>query len=590
MNVIAAPLPSPSWDLSGLYDGVADSRLAADVTAAVGAAEHFARRYRGQIDTLDAAGLATALAAYEAIGERARRPGFYASLLFAADTRDDAAKQLLDRTRETGVQIANLLTFFHIELKALSDERYDVLVADPALATARHWLDGLRRLRPHTLSEAEEQILAQKNLTGRDALAQLFDEVSSSLRFTVDGQDMSAEEVLALLREPDAARRERAYTALMDTYAAQGVVLTGIFNGLLQDHRIECELRHFPTVVTPTHLDNEVRAETVEAMMTAAERHYGAAQEYFRLKAQLLGLPKLKNTDLYAPLAQGTVRMSFAEARDVVLAAFNDFSPEIGGLARDFFDRNWIDAALRPGKRLGAFCAALAPNWNPYVLMSFTGTPRDLGTLAHELGHGVHDRLASGVRSLDYHPPLTLAETASTFGEMVLTRAMLARESRPEVRREILCAKIEDTIATVFRQNVLTRFEMAAHAARRRGPLTAASIGNLWWDENAKLYGDAVEMIPSYRWGWSYIPHFIHSRFYCYSYVFGELLVLALYRQYQEQGAAFVPQYLELLRAGGSKAPDVALAPLGVEIDNPEFWERGLAVLGELVTELRATL
>ena len=589
MTMAQAP-EAPAWDLSGLYADATDPQLAADQSAARIAAADFARTYRTRVGALDATGLATAIAAYEAVGERARRPGFFASLAFAADTQDESYKQLLDATRAAAVEIGNVLTFFEIELKDIPDARYAALMADPALATARHWLDGLRRLRPHTLSEAEEQIIARKNRTGREALAQLFDELSSSLRFTIDGQDLSAEEVLSLLHEPDAARRERAYTIFLDTYAAHGVVLAGIFNGLLLDHRVECELRHFPDVVTPTHLDNEVRAETVEAMMTATEQHYDAAREYFRLKARLLGLPRLKNTDLYAPLAASTTRLPFNEARALVLAAYENFSPTLGTLARDFFDQGWIDAAIRPGKRLGAFCAALSPSWNPYVLMSYTGTPRDVATLAHELGHGIHDRLAAQVRPLDYHPPLTLAETASTFGEMMLTRSLLAREPRAEVRRELLCAKIEDTIATVFRQNVLTRFEMAAHAARRTGPLSATQLGDLWWQENAKLYGDAVEMVPAYRWGWSYIPHFIHSRFYCYSYVFGELLVLALYRQYQEEGASFVPRYLQLLASGGSAAPDVVTAPLGVNIDDPTFWERGFAVFGELVGELQATL
>ncbi len=245
---------------------------------------------------------------------------------------------------------------------------------------------------------------------------------------------------------------------------------------------------------------------------------------------------------------------------------------------------------MRPGKRLGAFCASLGPDANPWVLLSYTGTLRDVATLAHELGHGVHDRLASRHRALDYLPPLTLAETASVFGELTLTRALLDREPRREVRRALLCAKIEDTIATVFRQNVLTRFEMAAHAKRRSGPLTSDELGELWWAENAKLYGDAVDMIPSYRWGWSYIPHFVHSRFYCYAYVFGELLVLALYQRHREEGAAFVPRYLELLASGGSEMPHVALGRLGFDVDEPTFWDRGFAVVRDLLDELEATL
>ena len=582
--------PAPAWDLRPLYAGPDDPRLEADLAAAAADATAFAARYRGGVAALAAPDLAGAIDAFEALAERGRRPAFYASLLFAADTQDPVARRLADRTREAWVGIANTVTFFGVELKAVADADFAALVADPALATRRHWLEALRRLRPHTLSEPEERVLNQKNLTGREAMVELFDELTASLRFTVDGRELSAEETLALLYTPDAGLRERAFTALLDGHAAHGVTLAGILSALANDHRLECDLRHFPDPVTPTHLDNEVRAETVDAMMAATEEHYGLAQEYFRLKARLLGLPRLRNTDLYAPLGTTRVTVPFDEARDLVLGAFEGFSPEFAALARDFFTKGWIDAALRPGKRPGAFCAAHAPQANPFVLLSWTGTPRDVATLAHELGHGVHDRLAGGRRFLDFSPPLTLAETASTFAEMVLMRAQLARESRREVRRDILCAKIEDTIATVFRQNVLTRFEMAAHRRRREGPLDARTLGDLWWAENARLYGDAVDMIPAYRWGWSYIPHFIHSRFYCYAYVFGELLVLALYQRFREEGAAFLPRYLTLLAAGGGEAPDVLLRRLGFEIDAPAFWQRGFAVVRALLDELRATL
>jgi oligoendopeptidase F len=586
----ASSLDAPTWDLRPLYAGPDDPRLEADLAVAATAATAFAERYRERVATLPADALADALTAFETIAARGRRPGFYAGLLFAADTQDTTARRLSDRTREAWVGIANTVTFFTVELKALPDAAFAALTAHPALAGRRHWLAALRRLRPHTLSEPEERILNQKNLTGREALVELFDELTGSLRFTVDGRDLSAEEALALLYGPDGGLRERAFTALLDGHAAHGVTLAGILSALANDHRLECDLRHFPDPVTPTHLDNEVRPETVAAMMGETERHYDLAQEYFRLKARLLGIPRLRNTDLYAPLGTTSVTVPFPEARDLVLDAFESFSPQFAGLARDFFTQGWIDATLRPGKRAGAFCAAHAPEGNPFVLLSYTGTPRDVATLAHELGHGVHDRLAAGQRFLDFSPPLTLAETASTFAEMVLMRAQLARETRPEVRREILCAKIEDTIATVFRQNVLTRFEMAVHARRREGPVDTRALGDLWWAENARLYGDAVDMIPAYRWGWSYIPHFIHSRFYCYAYVFGELLVLALYQRYREEGPAFLPRYLALLAAGGGEAPDVLLRRLGFEIDDPAFWERGFTVVRSLLDELQATL
>jgi oligoendopeptidase F len=581
---------SVTWDLDPLYAGPGDPRIEAELQAARGAADAFAARFRGRVASLGATGLAAALGEYEALDEQARRPGFYAHLLFAADTQSDVARRLVDRTREAAVGLANALTFFELELKAIPDAAFDALAWDPALAGRRHWLDSVRRRRPYTLSEPEERVVNQKNLTGRGALVQLFDELSGALRFRVDGRELTGEQALSLLYEPDRALRERAYTAFLETYASHGIVWASVLNGLMQDHRIECEMRRVPDPVLPTHLDNEVRPETVGAMMDATERRYDLARRYFRLKARLLGLERLKNTDLHAPLEATAVRVPWDEARTLVLDAFAGVAPELGTLARDFFEQRWIDAEVRPGKRLGAFCASLGPAANPWVLLSYTETPRDVATLAHELGHGVHDRLASRQRPLDYLPPLTLAETASVFGEMALTRALLDREPRREVRRALLCAKIEDTIATVFRQNVLTRFEMAAHARRSAGPLTAGELGELWWAENAKLYGDAVEMVPAYRWGWSYIPHFVHSRFYCYAYVFGELLVLALYQRYREEGARFVPSYLELLAAGGSEAPDVLLGRMGFAIDDARFWDRGFAVVEELLAELEATL
>jgi oligoendopeptidase F len=581
---------SVTWDLTPLYAGPDDPRLESDLAAARAAADAFVARWRGRIGQLDPAALAEAITAYEDLGEQARRPGFYAHLLFAADTQDATAHRLVDRTREAGLGIANAVAFFEIELKAVADEAFARLLDDPALAPRRHWLELVRRRRPYTLSEPEERVVNQKNVTGRGALVQLFDELSGSLRFRLDDRELTGEQILSLLYEPDRALRERAYTTFLETYAGHAVVWTSVLNGLMQDHRLECDLRRVPDPVLPTHLDNEVRPETVEAMMQATERHYALAQRYFRLKAELLGVPVLRNTDLYAPIEAAPSRVPFDEARALVLYAFGAFAPEVGALASDFFDRRWIDAEVRPGKRLGAFCASLGPRDNPWVLLSYTETPRDVATLAHELGHGIHDRFAARQRPLDYLPPLTLAETASVFGEMLLTRVLLDREPRREGRRALLCAKIEDTIATVFRQNVLTRFEMAAHARRAQGPLTADELGTLWWDENAKLYGDTVEMIPVYKWGWSYIPHFIHSRFYCYAYVFGELLVLSLYQRYREVGAAFVPGYLELLAAGGSEAPDVLLRRIGFEIDDAAFWDRGFAVVASLLDELEATL
>jgi oligoendopeptidase F len=582
------------WDLSSLYRGPDDPRIAADGAEAATRAAAFHARYAGRVAALAPAELAAAIAEYEAIEELGRRPSYYASLIFAANAGDPVARRLAEKTREASTVVANELTAFELELKDLDDARFAVFAAAPVLAACRHWMEGLRREKPYALTEAEERLDNQKNLAGRDAFSRLFDELTSSFRFrvAVDGEErnLTGDEALALLYEPDPDLRARAHAAFLGRHAEHGLVLANVFNALLYDHRLDCELRGYPDVVMPTHLENEVRPQTVEAMMIATERHYPLAQDYYRLKAELLGVRRLRTSDVYAPLEGTPQRVSFDDARELVLDAFASVSPRFADLARDFFTHGWIDAAPRPGKRLGAFCASLGPRMNPWILMSYTDTPRDIATLAHELGHGVHDRLASVERPINFNPPLVLAETASTFAEIALMRALLARETSPDTRRNLIAGKLDDTMATVFRQNVLTRFEMAAHARRRDTALTAAELGDLWMKENGRLYGDSVEMPPEYRWGWSYIPHFIHSRFYCYAYVFGELLVLALYQRWLDEGAAFLPRYFSLLEAGGSEAPDVLLARIGIDIDDPAFWERGFTVIGHLVDELRSTI
>ena len=587
----------PAWDLSPLYSGPDDPAIRADLEAARTRATAFAARWRGRIATgeITPGELAEALREYEQIATLSRRPGFYASLGFAADTQDQALNALVHETEEAATEISNLLVFISVELRSMPDAAFERLLEAPALAELRHYLEASRKLRPHTLGELDEQILNRKNMTGRDALVHLFDELTGSFRFEleVDGErrSMSGEEVLSFLYQPDRELRERAYDTFLAKFEEHGLVLTSVFNALLLDHRVECELRRFPSLIAPTHLDNEVSPETVDTLLGVTEEHYGLAQRYFRLKARLLGLDRLKNTDLYAPLpAVETPPIAFAQARRMILDSFHGFSPRFAELAGEFFSRHWIDAAVRPGKRLGAFCAALEPGFHPYILASYTGTLRDVTTLAHELGHGIHDRVAAKQRLLNYFAPLTLAETASTFGEMILTRDLLARESDPRVKSQLLCAKLEETIATVFRQNVLTRFEIAAHEARRASVLPAEHLGELWLAENAKLYGDAVEMVPKYRFGWSYIPHFVHSRFYCYAYVFGELLVLTLFRRYLEDGPGFLPAYYALLEAGGSEAPDRLLGRLGFDISSPEFWAQGCAAIGSMIDELEATL
>ena len=592
MTVSALRAEGIRWDLGELYRDPGDPRIDRDLDEARRWAQQFAESHRGKVATLPGDTLARVLSEYEDLSELLYRPAFFANLLFSADTQSIKAQQLVQRTREVATQTANTLIFFELELIALDEGRMAAVMSAPEMAVYAHYFEVLRRFKSHTLSEKEEQILNQKNLTGRSAFEQLYDELCGSLRFnlTVDGVDreLTDSEVMALLRDPNRELREHALSVFLETHGKQALVITSVFNNAFLDHRLDCDLRHYDSVVMPTHLSNDIAPETVEAMMQAVERHYGLAQEYFRLKARLLGVDKLKTSDIYAPVAAETEKIPFDEARSLVLTAFASFSPRFGELAQEFFDKHWIDAEVRVGKRGGAFCAALSPNHHPYVLSSFTGTGRDVSTIAHELGHGIHYQLSRGQRWVNFHAPLVLAETASVFAEIILTRQLLSGSRDAAVRRSLLCDLLDDIYGTVFRQTALTRFEMAAHEKRRAGQLSTDDLSTLWLDEQAKLFGQSVEMIPAYRFGWTYISHFIHSRFYCYSYSFGELLTLALFQRYLDEGEAFVPGYIRLLEGGGSQRPDRALARLGIDINQPEFWDRGFRVIGGFLDDLKA--
>ena len=584
------------WNLAELYSGPDDPQIEADLAEAHRRAEVFAQNYRGKAANgeLNGRALAKALADYEALLELEHRPSFYASLLFAGDTQNTKAQRLMQHAREVSTEIANLLVFFPLELIGLDDQRTADLLAAPEMAEYQHYLEALRRFKPHTLSEREEQLLNQKHLTSSGAFEQLYEELTGSLRykFTIDGEEkeLTDGEIMALLRHPERTLRERALTTFLETHANHSLVITSIFNNIFLDHKIDCEMRQYPDVTLPTHLSNEIAPETVEAMMQAVERHYPLAQEYFQLKAKLLNVDKLKNTDIYAPIEAEVEQLTFTQARELILTAFGQFNEQFAALAADFFNKRWIDAEVRTGKRGGAFCAALSPHHHPYVLCSFNGTGRDVSTIAHELGHGIHYSLARRQTFLNYDAPLVLAETASVFAEIMLTQHLLAQAKSVAARRGILCETIEEMYGTVFRQTALTRFEMVSHQQRKEGQLSTEDISALWLQEQEKLFSKSVEMIPAYRWGWTYISHFIHSRFYCYSYSFGELLTLALYQRYLDEGKAFVPSYLQLLESGGSQRPEVAVAKIGIDINQPEFWDRGFQIIQGLLADLRATL
>ena len=580
------------WNLAELYDSPSDPRLREHLAEAERLATELERRFRGRILTGEVSDeeLAEALALYEHALERGTRPGFFASLLFAADTANAEARALETSTREAWATIRDHTLFVDIELQRMPEERLRAALGSARLAPWHHYLETCVQRRPHTLSEPEERILNRKELSSSAAFEQLFDELSGSLRFEIelDGEPrlLSDSEMMSLLHRPERDVRRRALEGYLETWKRHELVLTSIFNNLLLDHRIESDLRRFPSLEAERHLENDVEPRVVEAMMAAVESHYGDVQRYLRLKASLLGLADPSVSDVYAPVATESAPIPFEEARGLVLDSFARFSGRFADLARRFFDESWIDAEIRPSKRSGAFCASQSPNHHPYVLTSYAGTARDVSTLAHELGHGVHAMLANRHTLLSYDAPLVLAETASVFAEMLLTDHLLAAAGSRDTRVRILCDALDEIYGTIFRQNAMTRFEQSAHAARRAAPLEAADLGRLWIDEQRKLFGDAVSIPEIYRWGWIYIPHFVHSPFYCYAYSFGDLLVLALFERYRAEGERFVPGYLELLAGGGSESPARLLDRLGIDLSDPSFWETGLGAVGRLIDQL----
>lgn len=584
------PAAGIRWDLRDLYGGVDDPRIEEDICCARTRAEEFRRRYQGHVAELHGPALREAVAEMESILELVGRWSSYADLLHAAQVDVPRHGALLAHTQEQASAVRQLLLFFELEWLALPDEVVEQRLADPAVVAYGHFLESLRRYRPHVLSEPEERILEEKANTGARAFARLFDETMSRLQFRLEHNGevrlMNETEVLALLYEPDRSLRCAASQALTAGLVDNRVLLGFVFNVLAQDHAIDDRLRRYSDPMEARHLANEVDAATVEALLETCESHYVLAQRYYRLKRRLLGLDELLDYDRYAPVGTALPRVDWQECRAIVLDAYGAFSPRMREIAELFFHRNWIDAEPRNGKRGGAFSASTVPSAHPYILLHFTGQLHDVMTTAHELGHGVHQYLARKQGYLQMDTPLTMAETASVFGEMLVFQSLRGKLKDRAQRLSLLCHKIEDTIATVFRQVALTRFEQRLHRARReQGELSCETIGQIWYEENARLYGDTVSLTDSYRWWWSYIPHFVHSPFYCYAYAFGELLVLALFELYAQQGLDFVPRYLDLLEAGGSKRPEELLRPFGIDIRKPEFWQLGMRPLERLVAE-----
>lgn len=584
---------APQWDLSDLYKGHDDAAIKQDLGEAQQQAQAFEQKWRGKVNTPNGpapADLAAAIDEFAAIAERLGKAGSYAGLLHAADSSKHEHGALLQFVQEQAVAARQSLMFFELEWMDLPDDVAQRLIDAPELARYRHWLGQQRKFRNHKLSEPEEKLIDLLANTGSRAWQRFFDDITAAMEFKVrrDGKTVTLNEsqALSLLYEPAREVRKNAAGAITKTLVAYNKQMTFAFNTLVYDHEVEDRLRKFADPMAHRNLENEIEPATVEALLDACEGNYSIVQRYYKLKGRMLGIGRLKDYDRYAPVIGDMPGIDWQRCRQMVLDSFGAFSGRLGEIAAEFFEKRWIDARVAPGKSGGAFSAGTVPSAHPYILLNFTGKLRDVLTMAHEMGHGVHQYLSRRVGYLEMHTPLTVAETASVFGEMLTFDRLLAEQADPRVKLALLCSKIEDIFATVFRQVVLTRFEQKLHAARRsEGELAGERISELWVEANRPMHGKAVQLTDDYKWWWSYIGHFVHVPFYCYAYAFGELLVLALYKLYRRQGEAFVPGYLEMLSRGGSVTPAELLAPLGVDISQPNFWQNGLDQVGEYVAQ-----
>jgi oligoendopeptidase F len=588
-------LAAVAWDLSHLLNGASGQDPAAAVDAMLEEgqrqADAFAEAHAGRVSELDGPGLVAAMRALADLQDLLGRAASYVMLSFSENTADPKRGALLQRMQEKATAIETRLLFFELEWAALDDDRAEELLATDGLEFARHHLRTARRYRPYLLSEPEEKILAEKQLTGRGAWTRLFEEQASSIEVELDeGQPaVSLEVALSRLFSPE--REVRAHAAERVTAALQpGLRVRGyVLNTLLADKMVDDRLRGYPHWLASRNLSNEASDESVQALIDAVRSRYEVPRRWYRLKAQLLGVDRLADYDRMAAVTQEGERVEWDQARSMVLESYSAFSPELGTLVQRFFDEHWIDGPVRPAKRGGAFCAYTVPSVHPYVLLNYTHQRRDVLTLAHELGHGVHAALGARQGVFHMSTPLTMAETASVFGETLVFGRLLEQAQTPESRLALLAESIEGSIATVFRQVAMNRFEHLAHTERREaGELSVDRIGELWADSQEELLGDAVEVTDGYRSWWSYVPHFVSTPGYVYAYAYGQLLALAVYGRYEEEGDAFVPAYLELLGAGGSRSPEELGKIVGVDLADPAFWDKGLALVERQLDDAEA--
>ncbi|MGB0498074.1 MAG: M3 family oligoendopeptidase [Rubricella sp.] len=583
--------PLPEWDFSALYTGEDDPALEADFTRLDELTASFARDFEGKIAQAGATALADAITRYEEIDLIMGRVMSYAGLRYYQESTDAARGKFLADCEARITDLSARLVFFTLELNRIEDGAFEAaLSADETLARYRPWIERVRAMKPYQLSDELEKFLHDKSVVGRSAWNRLFDETMAGLTFTVEDDELPLEATLNLLTDHDRARREAATHALIAVFREKLPLFSRITNTLAKEKQIEDRWRGLPTPQSARHLSNHVEPEVVQALRDAVVAAYPRlSHRYYALKARWLGLEKLQVWDRNAPLPLSDDRIvTWDEAKATVLDAYSGFDPKLADLAAPFFTEGWIDAGVKPGKAPGAFAHPAVTDAHPFVMLNYLGKQRDVMTLAHELGHGVHQRLAAGQGELLANTPLTLAETASVFGEMLTFRKLLDNAPDERARKALLAGKVEDMINTVVRQIAFYDFESKLHAARAEGELTPDQINAIWMSVQGESLGPVFEFVDGYETFWTYIPHFIHSPFYVYAYAFGDGLVNALYATYEEAPEGFQEKYFEMLRAGGSKHHKALLEPFGLDVSDPAFWDKGLSLISGMIDELEA--
>ena len=593
--VVSKPAALPEWNLADLYAGLDDPRIVRDLDRADAGSQEFEDTYKGKLAPLaegPEAGrtLTEAIKRFEALDDLLGRVISYAGLVHAGDTIDPARAKFYGDVQDRVTSISTHLLFFVLELNRIDDDKLAAAMREPALAHYRPWLEDIRKEKPHQLEDRIEQLFHEKSVTAYSAWNRLFDETIAGLRFKVGTKSLAIEPTLNLLQNPSPKTRKAAADALANTFKANQRLFTLVTNTLAKDKEISDRWRSFADVADARHLSNRVEPEVVEALVAAVRAAYPRlSHRYYALKARWFGKKRLPHWDRNAPLPKVATRtIAWSEAQATVLTAYGAFSPEMAAIAERFFRNNWIDAPVRPGKAPGAFAHPTVPSAHPYVLLNYQGKPRDVMTLAHELGHGVHQVLAAPNGALMAPTPLTLAETASVFGEMLTFRKLLAGTTDQKQRKAMLAAKVEDMINTVVRQIAFYTFERQVHGERRSGELTADRLNAIWREVQAESLGPAIDLRPGYETFWCYIPHFVHSPFYVYAYAFGDCLVNSLYAVYERAAEGFAERYLAMLAAGGTKHHSELLKPFGLDARDKAFWQGGLSVIEGMIGELES--